>query len=120
MTWSRLVFARHWHSATLRVRRPRLDRRSGRAHWDSIIGTVLAALVGADVGPIVTPFGSLATMLVLALARRDGHELRTNRFDARPVGDTGYDAYADSLLRADSLRAGDDPLRVRPEPSVVP
>ncbi len=33
---------------------------------------VFAALVGANAGPIVTPFGSLATMLVLALARRDG------------------------------------------------
>ena len=32
-------------------------------------GTVLAALV--------TPFGSLATMLVLALARREGEEVRT-------------------------------------------
>jgi arsenical pump membrane protein len=40
-------------------------------------GTVLAALVGADVGPMVTPFGSLATMLVLALARREGEEVRT-------------------------------------------
>jgi arsenical pump membrane protein len=40
-------------------------------------GTVLAALVGADVGPMITPFGSLATMLVLALARREGHEVRT-------------------------------------------
>jgi arsenical pump membrane protein len=39
-------------------------------------GTVLAALVGADVGPMVTPFGSLATMLVLALARREGEEVR--------------------------------------------
>jgi arsenical pump membrane protein len=38
-------------------------------------GTVLAALVGADVGPMVTPFGSLATMLVLALARREGEEV---------------------------------------------
>jgi len=33
---------------------------------------VLAALVGTDVGPMITPFGSLATMLVLLLARRDG------------------------------------------------
>jgi arsenical pump membrane protein len=40
-------------------------------------GTVLAALVGADVGPMITPFGSLATMLVLALARREGEEVRT-------------------------------------------
>jgi len=35
-------------------------------------GAVLAALVGTDVGPMITPFGSLATMLVLMLARRDG------------------------------------------------
>ncbi len=35
-------------------------------------GPVFAALVGANAGPVVTPFGSLATMLVLALARRDG------------------------------------------------
>jgi arsenical pump membrane protein len=41
------------------------------------MGTVLAALVGADVGPMITPFGSLATMLVLAFARRDGEEVRT-------------------------------------------
>ena len=41
------------------------------------MGTVLAALIGADVGPMVTPFGSLATMLVLAFARRDGEEVRT-------------------------------------------
>jgi arsenical pump membrane protein len=40
-------------------------------------GTVLAALVGADVGPMIIPFGSLATMLVLALARREGEEVRT-------------------------------------------
>ena len=40
------------------------------------IETVFAALVGVDVGPMVTPFGSLATMLVLALARRDGAEVR--------------------------------------------
>jgi arsenical pump membrane protein len=40
-------------------------------------GTVLAALVGADAGPMITPFGSLATMLVLALARREGEEVRT-------------------------------------------
>jgi len=40
-------------------------------------GTVLAALVGADAGPMITPFGSLATMLVLALARREGQEVST-------------------------------------------
>ncbi|HXN30902.1 MAG TPA: ArsB/NhaD family transporter, partial [Polyangiaceae bacterium] len=44
------------------------------------MGTVLAALVGTDVGPIITPFGSLATMLVLALARRAGEGVQTRRF----------------------------------------
>jgi len=43
------------------------------------MGTVLAALIGADVGPMITPFGSLATMLVLAFARRDGVEVRPGR-----------------------------------------
>jgi arsenical pump membrane protein len=43
-------------------------------------GTVLAALVGTDVGPMITPFASLATMLVLALARREGEEVRTRAF----------------------------------------
>ncbi|MGA2809095.1 MAG: ArsB/NhaD family transporter [Terracidiphilus sp.] len=43
------------------------------------MGAVLAALVGADVGPMITPFGSLATMLVLAFARRDGVEVRAGR-----------------------------------------
>jgi arsenical pump membrane protein len=43
------------------------------------MGTVLGALVGADVGPMVTPFGSLATMLVIALARRDGVEVRVGK-----------------------------------------
>jgi len=45
-----------------------------RSHAD--MGTVLAALIGTNVGPMITPFGSLATMLVLALARRDGEEVR--------------------------------------------
>jgi len=39
------------------------------------MSTVLAALIGADVGPMITPFGSLATMLVLAFARQDGEEV---------------------------------------------
>jgi arsenical pump membrane protein len=43
-------------------------------------GTILAGLVGADVGPMITPFGSLATMLVLALARREGEEVRARKF----------------------------------------
>jgi arsenical pump membrane protein len=42
-------------------------------------GAVLAALVGADAGSIVTPFGSLATMLVLAIARRAGEDVRDGR-----------------------------------------
>ena len=43
------------------------------------MSTVLAALVGADVGPMITPFASLATMLVLAFARRDGVEVRAGQ-----------------------------------------
>jgi arsenical pump membrane protein len=43
-------------------------------------GTVLATLVGTNVGSMVTPFGSLATMLVLAFARRDGEDVRTGQF----------------------------------------
>jgi len=42
-------------------------------------GTVLAALIGSNAGPMITPFGSLATMLVLALARRDGEEVRSGK-----------------------------------------
>jgi arsenical pump membrane protein len=41
------------------------------------MSTVLAALIGADVGPMITPFGSLATMLVLAFARQDGEEVHS-------------------------------------------
>jgi len=41
-----------------------------RAHASD--GAALAALVGTDIGPMITPFGSLATMLVLAIARREG------------------------------------------------
>jgi arsenical pump membrane protein len=43
------------------------------------MGTVLAALIGANAGPMITPFGSLATMLVLAFARRDGEEVHTGK-----------------------------------------
>ena len=43
-------------------------------------GTVLAALIGANVGPMITPFGSLATMLVLGFARREGEEVPTGQF----------------------------------------
>ncbi|MGA2851097.1 MAG: ArsB/NhaD family transporter [Terracidiphilus sp.] len=45
-------------------------------------GTVLAALIGSNVGPMITPFGSLATMLVLALARRDGEEVHAGQLVA--------------------------------------
>ena len=48
-----------------------------RAHAHT--GTVLATLIGSNVGPMITPFGSLATMLVLALARRDGEEVRAGQ-----------------------------------------
>jgi len=51
-----------------------------RSH--SHMGTVLAALIGADAGPMITPFGSLATMLVLAFARRDGEEVHARRLVA--------------------------------------
>ena len=41
--------------------------------------TALAALIGADAGSMITPFGSLATMLVLAFARREGVEVGARR-----------------------------------------
>ena len=34
---------------------------------------VYAALLGANIGPSIVPFGSLATMLVLGVARKKGH-----------------------------------------------
>ncbi len=43
------------------------------AHGDPRLA--LAALAGADVGCMLTPLGSLATILVLTLARRDNAEL---------------------------------------------
>jgi hypothetical protein len=45
----------------------------------AVLGTVLAALIGAGVGPMITPFGSLATMLALGFARREGVEVPTGR-----------------------------------------
>jgi arsenical pump membrane protein len=45
-------------------------------------GTILAALIGADVGAVVTPFGSLATMLVLTIARTQGESVRPGRLVA--------------------------------------
>jgi len=56
-----------------------LIARSVLLHSHAHVGTILAALIGADVGPMVTPFGSLATMLVLAFARRDGVEVHAGK-----------------------------------------
>jgi arsenical pump membrane protein len=52
--------------------------------FDAHVGArpVFAALVGANAGSIVAPFGSLATMLVVALARRDGAEISTRQLVA--------------------------------------
>ena len=55
------------------------DRQSALIHARAHTATVLAALVGANVGPLITPFGSLATMLVVALARREDVEVHTGR-----------------------------------------
>jgi arsenical pump membrane protein len=41
--------------------------------------TILAALVGADCGPLVTPLASLATMLVITLARQGGEDVHMRR-----------------------------------------
>jgi arsenical pump membrane protein len=56
-----------------------LIARSVLLHSHAHMGTVLAALIGADVGSMITPFGSLATMLVLAFARRDGEEVHAGK-----------------------------------------
>jgi arsenical pump membrane protein len=37
----------------------------------------LAAILGANLGPVVTPFGSLATLLWLTIVRRKGEDLTT-------------------------------------------
>jgi arsenical pump membrane protein len=42
-------------------------------------GAAFAALIGADAGSIVTPFGSLATLLVFAIARREGAAVAEGR-----------------------------------------
>ena len=36
----------------------------------------MGALLGADIGPNLLPFGSLATMLVLSVARKKGRPIR--------------------------------------------
>jgi arsenical pump membrane protein len=56
-----------------------LIARSVLAGAHAQTGTVLAALIGTNAGPMIMPFGSLATMLVFALARRDGQEVRTGQ-----------------------------------------
>jgi len=48
------------------------------AHAASLLP--FAALIGADAGSMVTPLGSLATILVLAIARRDGVDLSNRQF----------------------------------------
>ncbi len=40
----------------------------------------LAAILGANIGPIVTPFGSLATLLWLTIIRQQGEWLPTHRY----------------------------------------
>ena len=64
--------------AALIARSVLLDSHAAHSAHSSM-GAVLAALIGADVGSIVTPFGSLATMLVLAIARREGEEVTDGR-----------------------------------------
>ena len=66
-------------------------------------GTVLASLVGADVGPMITPFGSLATMLVLALARREGEEVRAGKFVMLGLWATPVIVFATALALTASL-----------------
>lgn len=44
--------------------------------------TILAALVGANCGPLVIPSASLATMLVITLARQDGELVKIRRLVA--------------------------------------
>jgi arsenical pump membrane protein len=57
-----------------------LIARSVLLHSHAHLGTVLASLIGADVGSMVTPFGSLATMLVLSFARRNGEDIRNRDY----------------------------------------
>ena len=66
-------------------------------------GTVLASLVGADVGPMITPFGSLATMLVLALARSEGEEVRAGKFVMLGLWATPVIVFATALALTASL-----------------
>lgn len=53
--------------------------RSALLSGHSEIGAAFAGLIGADAGSIVTPFGSLATLLVFAIARRTGAPVREGR-----------------------------------------
>lgn len=46
-------------------------------------GTLFAVLAGANIGPLVLPFGSLATLLVISIARKSGAELGLRSFVAR-------------------------------------
>ena len=42
----------------------------------ALMGPYARLRPGADIGPNVVPFGSLATLLVLGVARRKGHAVR--------------------------------------------
>jgi arsenical pump membrane protein len=66
-------------------------------------GSALASLVGADVGPMITPFGSLATMLVLALARSEGEEVRAGKFVMLGLWATPVIVFATTLALTASL-----------------
>jgi arsenical pump membrane protein len=69
-------------------------------------GTVLAALVGADVGPMIMPFGSLATMLVLVLARREGENVPTRELVTLGLWATPVIVIATVLVLALVLKIG--------------
>jgi len=62
----------------LRCRSPRTVSVMTRAALVSC--TLLAALVGGDIGPRLLPIGSLAGLLWMSLLRRDGVEIRIGTF----------------------------------------
>jgi arsenical pump membrane protein len=53
-----------------------LVARSAIADAHAGEAAVYGALLGANIGPNIVPFGSLATMLVLGIARKKGQEIR--------------------------------------------
>lgn len=52
----------------------------GTSHVSSDPAAAFAGLIGTNVGPNVTVFGSLATMLVLHAARRRGIKVTTTEY----------------------------------------